>query len=185
MVRKRKAGTGKQKGNCFENDRAKELSLWITKGARIDIFERSSSSGAKATMHRKLGRDAFSSQAGDIASSDPLGEQLTKPIMIECKHYADMQYQNLLFGGKGGVVQFWHKLLEECDYYKKHPMLVCRQNNRPIILGVTLHVCEQLYLEDYLIAIYPKLNLGLLLWKDFLTNCDPSSLMNFVYEVRD
>ena len=182
--KKRKKGQGKKKGNNFENSRAKELSLWITKGERIDIFERSSSSGAKATMHRKLGRDAFSSQAGDIASSDPLGENLTKPIMIECKHYGDMNYLNLFFGGKGGVVQFWDKLLEECEYYKKYPMLVCRQNHRPILLGTNLHVTEQLNLHDFLFAVFPKKDLGFLLWSAFFENCDPNLLMNFVYEVR-
>ena len=179
-----KKGRGKQKGNCFENDRAKELSLWITGGERIDIFERSTSSGAKATIHKKQGREAFVSQAGDIASSEPLGENLTKYLMVECKHYRDMGYLNLFFGGKGGIVQFWDKLLQECADYKKHPMLVCRQNNRPIILGTTLHVVNQLDLHEYIFAIFPNKELGLMLWKDFLDNCKPEKLTNFIYEVN-
>ena len=178
-----KKGRGKQKGNSFENERAKELSKWITGGERIDIFERSTSSGAKATIHKKQGRDCFVSQAGDIASSDPIGEILTKYVMIECKHYADMGYLNLFFGGKGGVVQFWDKLLQECEEYNKQPMLICRQNNRPILLGTNMFVTMQLDLQPYLFALFPKRDLGLMYWSDFLEFVDPVKLNNFLYSL--
>ena len=62
-------GGGKPKGNGFENKIAKELSMWITKGERHDVFDRNPSSGAKATMHKKTG-NLYANQTGDIVSLD-------------------------------------------------------------------------------------------------------------------
>lgn len=75
---------GKGKGNSFEREMNRELSLWFTSGKRDDIFTRTNSSGGRFTMRRKAGKDT-ANQSGDCTFADPIGEPLIKLWSIEFK----------------------------------------------------------------------------------------------------
>lgn len=72
------------KGGTFENEIAKQLSLWFTDGQRDDIFGRSDGSGGRFTSRWKKGKTT-ASQSGDITFIDILGEPLIKIWNIEVK----------------------------------------------------------------------------------------------------
>lgn len=72
------------KGGTFENTICRELSLWISQGARDDLFCRTGGSGGRFTARRKSGKDT-ANQSGDITFNDIDGEALIAEWSIECK----------------------------------------------------------------------------------------------------
>lgn len=86
----------KDKGSDFERDICRKLSLWWTKGERDDIFWRTASSGALATIRKKNGKKTFG-QSGDIQATDPIGQPLIDLFSIELKRgYSTDTFTNLL-----------------------------------------------------------------------------------------
>lgn len=126
---------GKQKGAQFERDVCKDLSLWISKGKRKDLFWRSAMSGGRATLAKKKG-EKLKNQAGDITAIDPKGNILTNIFMVECKFYKSLNIEALIIKNKGKLIQFWDKAVLEANAYKKLPLLICKQNRLPALLCV-------------------------------------------------
>lgn len=114
----------KQKGSAYERQVCKQLSGWVTGGARSDVFWRSAMSGGRATI------TLASAQAGDISAVHPLGHVLTEKFIIECKHVRDLNIQGLFFYSKAGINDYWQKLLADCNKYGKLPMLIAKQNRQ-------------------------------------------------------
>ena len=84
---KKKATSKKSKankGSVFEREQCKLWSLWWTHGERNDVFWRSITSGAMATIRSKKGQTAFG-QYGDIQATDPIGQPLIDVCTIELK----------------------------------------------------------------------------------------------------
>ncbi len=79
-----KAGGGKQKGNAFEREICKMLSLWWSGNKRDDVFYRSQSSGGRATQRAKKGQTT-SNHYGDVAATDAEGLPFTKFVTVEIK----------------------------------------------------------------------------------------------------
>ncbi len=79
---------GKHKGNAFEREVCRKLSLWWTQdekdGPRSDIFWRTSNSGGRATCRTKKGQQTKNSH-GDICALDPIGQPLIDLITFEVK----------------------------------------------------------------------------------------------------
>lgn len=168
-------GGGKPKGNSFEGAVAKDLSLWFTDGERSDIFDRNSSSGAKATVYQKAGV-LYKDQAGDIVSVSREGYPLTNLFIIECKHHRDLNLIGLLFGTREGLPKFWKKLLQQCNDFSKLPMLVARQNNRKTLLCLDDEGVEILKCEELLVAEYVKLGMSTMYFDDLLHNVPSAKL---------
>lgn len=72
------------KGSAFERSFCKELSLWLTDGAKDDVFWRSSQSGGRATERAKKGLKTAGSY-GDIAATDPIGAPFLSWLTLELK----------------------------------------------------------------------------------------------------
>jgi hypothetical protein len=72
------------KGGSFENEIARQLSLWFTDGQRDEVFGRSDGSGSRFTSRWKKGKNTVN-QHGDIAAMDSIGEPLIKIWSIEAK----------------------------------------------------------------------------------------------------
>lgn len=174
-----KAGGGKAKGNQLENRVAKSLSLWLTEGRRPDVLERSPASGGKATSHRK--RQAFyGNVAGDLIAVSEEGWLLINRFIVEIKHRKDILVPSLIYRStnRDGLAGYWLKLSDECKEFKKLPMLVARQNNRPmltglcdegvLILGCQSIILGTIYFDDY--------NLNLMLYDLFIETASPSGL---------
>lgn len=126
-------GGGKRKGAEFERNVCKELSLWVTRGRRDDVFWRSAMSGGRATLAQQKGIDR-SRVAGDICAVSKEGYKLVNRYFIECKFVRDLRLASFLFASEGALQQFWLKCLKQSKDHKRTPMLVARQNGMPALL---------------------------------------------------
>jgi hypothetical protein len=131
----------KQKGNNFERDMSRKLSLWWTEGRRDDAIWRSASSGALSTVSR--GR--YAAQAGDFAATDDAAAPLFQRVVIEAKRgYNQMSIQDLLDTprvsmGKSQLYLILKKLYDEFRETRKIPLLLWKRDRREL-LTVTLTV---------------------------------------------
>lgn len=182
-MKKLKPGRSKQKGNSFENKIAKELSKWLTLGVRQDVLERSPASGGKATAHSKAGRN-FQTIAGDIIAVAEEGILLTNMFVIELKHQSaeSLCVDNLIFQtAQAGIVAYWEKLLGECKQYKKFPMLIFRQNSRPILIALCPYGIQMLECGKLVHAIIrrPYRSMNVIDFDTFLTKVSPSKISRY------
>lgn len=141
-----KPGGGKQKGSGFEREICKRLSLWVSDGVHDDLFWRSAMSGGRATVRFKKGVDTSSGQ-GDITAVTTEGNQLTDYSTIECKHYKSIGLDAHVYG-QGPLAGIWNKLQNETPKNKK-PILIFKENRRPILIGLSFNcpglVCLAVY----------------------------------------
>jgi hypothetical protein len=121
-------GGGKSKGNAFENLIGRKLSLWLTK--EEDGTQLISSRQSGGWKHRR------ERHAGDLAANGPVGERFREHFLVECKHHKKDLLWSLFYAGKHSVPDWWGKAVREANAAKLCPMLVCRQNARPIFVAL-------------------------------------------------
>lgn len=126
-------GGGKQKGAEFERVVCKDLSLWLSKGTREDLFWRSAMSGGRATLGMREGK-AHAASAGDVSAIHFLGAKFIEHFYVECKFYKDLQLKNVLFNGPSKLMTFWKDAAFEATVYKKLPLLIAKENHVPILV---------------------------------------------------
>ena len=129
----------KNKGSSFERKICKELSLWITNNNRNDILWRSINSGAFATSRNKAGLTT-EGQEGDIQSIDPLGQDFIDKFTIELKHYKDIQLINI-YKDTSIISKWWYKLIKQTQLLK-HPLLIIKQNNYPVLIATNKEIYD-------------------------------------------
>lgn len=125
-------GGSKQKGSAFEREIAEKLSRWVSNGEKEDCFWRSATSGGRATVARKRGR-LLQSQTGDLSAIHSLGEPFLNQFYLELKFYRDLNYTGIITG-KGYLIEFWNNTVKEAASYKKHPILIAKQNRVPTMV---------------------------------------------------
>lgn len=123
-----KAGGAHAKGADFERVLAKQLSHWVTAGARNDIFWRTPGSGSRATNITAL------AHGGDICATHELGRPFCQHVLIECKFYRKIDWRHLLMENRGDFFKFWLKLTTECRKTNQSPLLVLKENGRTVLL---------------------------------------------------
>ena len=57
------------------------------------------------------------------------------PYCIECKHYKDIQWNNLLTAKTTDLLQFWRQAVREAEVMKKKPLLIFRWNRSKDFVG--------------------------------------------------
>jgi hypothetical protein len=164
-----KSGGSKAKGSAFERLICKRLSLWLSNNQSDDLLWRTSLSGGRATigLNKDIKRSA---QAGDIGAISAKGEAFTSRYIVECKHYKDLQIPSAVFGSTGHFVDFWQRLIVDAGKFEKKPMLIAKQNNRPIIICVDHMGFVDLFdVDDYEVdqIIFNVKNLGAVHLFDF------------------
>lgn len=130
-------GAGKSKGNAFELEICKKLSLWVSDGLRRDIFVRSTLSGGVATQKSGDG-DAFHAMAGDISSILPQGSPLLSKVFIECKHIKNAELLAFFLKDSGMTARFWVKAAKQSEAWGKDLWLIVKQNHTNTLL-ITKH----------------------------------------------
>jgi len=123
----------KDKGSSFERTICKQLSLLVTNGERTDVFWRSALSGGRATLQFDQGI-INQAQAGDISAISKEGMWLIDNYQIECKHYKDLEFASGFLSNTGAVYGFWQSLVKDATRRGKKPLLIAKQNNRPIVM---------------------------------------------------
>lgn len=167
-----RAGGGKQKGSQFEREVCVQLSKWITDGEREDVYWRSAMSGGRATVAHRKGKH-HSTQVGDISCIHPAGHKFSEAFAIECKFYADLNYQGLLTG-KGKLLDFWKEIKKQSRDHNKHPFLVARQNRMQTMICVDIAGRQKLdlrYKDILLVSV--RHNMHIIEAERFFKVCKP------------
>jgi len=119
---------GKVKGNVFENWTCKGLSKWLTGTSDTTQLIPSRLSGGW--------KDAAARHAGDLAANGPTGEEFRQRFVVECKHRKTDIWWHLLNTPGENIQGWWAKLCGEAEPFKLQPMLVVRQNFKPVMVGL-------------------------------------------------
>jgi len=90
-------------------------------------------SGGRATI--ELRKDVLNlTQAGDISSIDITSHWLIRDYLIECKHYADLNFTSSFLSKTGNLYTFWKRAVNDSLPRNKSPLLIAKQNNRPTVM---------------------------------------------------
>lgn len=174
-----RSGGGKGKGSDFERLIGTQLSKWMSNGEHSDWYWRSASSGSHFTTNAK----ASKYMAGDIAPVDPRGAPLLDVFTIECKHYKDLELDSAVYRPNAAILAFWEQSQRDALKAKKRPMLVARQNSRPILLGLRIHTFQHIRTASGAVrGAFPRAiffvreQLAVCDWKSFLEAVNPDIL---------
>jgi hypothetical protein len=142
VVLKKKKKSHLGKGNYFEWEIARSLSLWLTEGVDKTQLVRSVQSGGNIVL-----RNAAFNQVGDIAPNGPAGDIFRSHFGVECKNHGNDPDWWHSITNKNWVVQiYWDKIVEECKPFGLSPLLIFRRDCRPTVvileLGLATLVCE-------------------------------------------
>ena len=69
------------------------------------------------------------------------------PYCIECKHYKDIQWNNLLTAKTTDLLQFWRQAEREAEGMKKKPLLIFRWNRSKDFIGWNDDIVVDHYVE--------------------------------------
>lgn len=153
---------GKGKGNAFEWDTARKLSLWVTNGADKTQFIRSVMSGGHFAL-----RQAAENQVGDLAPNGPSGEAFRKVFGIECKCYKTDPNWWHAFTYKDWMVEgWWKKINEECFPHKLTPLLIMQRSAHPCVVMLDTSLCLKMH-EPMLII--PRLKVAVITLQNFFS----------------
>ncbi len=140
---------GKGKGSAFEREICKQLSLWWTKGKRDDVFWRSTTSGARATVRNRKGQKTFG-QYGDVQATDPIGQPLLDVCTIELKRgYTKDTIANILDAPKKAIKQMYEKFIDQAtkDYKKAGSifwMLIVKRDRKESVVYISMKFYRKL-----------------------------------------
>ena len=69
------------------------------------------------------------------------------PYCIECKHYKDIQWNNLLTAKTTDLLNFWRQAVREAEVMRKEPLLIFRWNRSKDFVGWSDDVKVDHYVE--------------------------------------
>lgn len=127
-----RAGGGKQKGSGFERELCSKLSLWLTKGARADIFSRNVGSGSRFTVALKKGREL--AHGGDLMPAHELAFAFMNRFLIEAKFYRDLQIAAYFFLRGKFLTDIIEKTAEQANAVNKDYLIIAKQNHMPPVV---------------------------------------------------
>lgn len=187
-----------QKGGQFEREICVQLSLWWSDGELDDVFWRSSTSGARATVRHRKGKTTFG-QYGDIQAVRPEGMDLTNFCTIECKRgYSDSTFADLI--ETPDKQNKWLEFFEQARIERRtakvpYYLLIVKRDRKPAVIFMEAELFNKLIptnvpnLKKTLryvrinIPIYPLYVVGLPL-SEFFSNIKPSTIKQLCHQNR-
>lgn len=140
VKRKLKPGMGKGKGNGFESQIAKKLSVAL---APLN-FMRSPGSGARVggknfeKFGEMFGEEALAIFVADVVPINEKKERLKFRHSIECKFYKTPDSFTHLAAGTANIYKWFEESVEDAKKTDKNPILIFKWNNTPIFVAVNL-----------------------------------------------
>ena len=172
------------KGSGFEREFCKQLSRWWTDGERTDIFWRSTTSGARATVRAQKGLTTANS-CGDICAIDPIGHDLIELISIELKrgYSGTLTLQDMIDSSQKepSLLKFWKQAERDRRVGKrKYSWLIFKRDRRKACIVFGREFWELLmntvgYATGYLVCgvSTPGVRLYIMRLDEFLDWIDP------------
>lgn len=121
------------KGGDWELHLSKQLSLWVSRGERRDLFCRNITSGAFYTAAMRAGRDP--GIPGDImaATDDPRAHAFLRKWMVEAKHWRSLNFQAAMWKSNGDFYAAMTKAESQAQTAGRHCLMIAKQNYQPAI----------------------------------------------------
>ena len=159
------SGKSNAKGSSFERLICRRLTEWITGKPIPEIFWRSATSGAKATVDRKAGRD--SNMGGDIVAIDPAGQPFIDRYSVECKNRKSYGRLENVIAGKGELLEWWVQCARDAELAEKIPLLIYKAKGTPVYIAHPMCVG---FAEPRLVFTCTGYNegVGIVLFEDWL-----------------
>ena len=114
-------------------------------------------SGGRATIIRARGET--NRQAGDICAVAPEGHVLTDRYFFELKHYRNIKLESFILSNRGPIAGWWKQACKQAKEHGREPVLICKQNNMPIIVITQPH---SMFDQKPVARLGWKCNIGLL-----------------------
>lgn len=122
----------KCKGSSFERWVSKELSLWISKGERQDLFWRTHSSGSLGTISK------MRTEYGDIMAIHEDGKTFMQEWNIECRHGKVLNVKDLLYAGvkkkkSSSIIQFIEEGRTNARLSRRKPLWIFKEQGGSVL----------------------------------------------------
>lgn len=143
----------KNKGNSFERQIAKQLSLFLSKGERDDLVWRNTSSGARFTNRFKKGMQT-ENQSGDISYTHELSIPFFTKFNVECKAYQDIKLWSIIeqTSKSDDLFNFLKQTIRDAEASNKSPILIAKQNNKKVLIFIEKKYADYLKI-NYLLLV--------------------------------
>jgi len=145
-------GNRAAKGGAFERWFCKALSLWWSQdlaAPRDDLFWRTSTSGARATVRARRGL-ATAGHCGDVCATDAAGAPLTRLVTIELKRgYNGSTVADLLDRPPGAAAQTYERWFSQAEAARAAAeafswLLIVRRDRREPLAFLPLELAKAL-----------------------------------------
>ena len=174
----------KAKGNNFERDMSRLLSLWWTDGKRDDAIWRSASSGALTTV----GKGRYLAHTGDFAATDAEAAPLFDRVIIEAKRgYNRYSVQDLLDVPesslqKNPVWEMFDKLGEACFRQRKIGLLLWKRDRRKLLaFCIDTRHCFSFHETERLGFLGPNATwTSVMIWEKFSTTVSAGQIRSLL-----
>lgn len=122
--------SGPRKGSTFERTICRQLSRWVSNGARDDLFWRNVISGGQFTFAARKGKAV--GVPGDLRATDPQGFEFLSLFMVECKHHKSIHLEQYLFdrAGTSPLAKIIEHARAEAAGAGLEYLLIAKQNQR-------------------------------------------------------
>lgn len=167
-----RTGGGAAKGAEFERVVCKQLSHWLSRGVRDDLFWRTAMSGGRATMQIRRGK-INRSQCGDVGAIDAQGERLTNRVFIDTKCHRDVNLWSMVYGidlfsSAKMLSCIWPVVQKEAREAGRLPMLVLKQNRQSTFVFLNEAGLLLFRLDEHYCAEFPHSDAWMVSWEKFL-----------------
>lgn len=154
-----KPGGGQAKGAAFERECCLALSLWVSGGARTDLFVRNVMSGGRFTI--ALARREDHGVPGDLMAGHPAANLFTKTFLVECKSYFNLDWPGFLHNRDKCFLSNVIRLCKsQADATRLRYLVIAKQNRQPPMVITTPQVGDLLLAHSIASLDYHSLHSG-------------------------
>lgn len=122
------------KGAQFEREICRQLTKWATGKPKPELFWRTATSGAKATMEIQAGRTTH--MGGDLGALHPMVFWVTDAFNFECKNRASFGVLPHFLLHNTKLFSWWAQCVADAEANNKIPWMVFKEKNSSVFTAV-------------------------------------------------
>ena len=141
----------KQKGNNYEREISRKLSIWFSEEKYDDVFWRTSGSGSRSTVNLKNNKITHN-EAGDLSYKRIEGKNFIDFFLVECKVGYSPTILDVVNGkspSKNKLVNWFNKAYRECtDNNRIEPLVIFKGDRKRDCVVIRGSFYNQLVKKD-------------------------------------
>lgn len=112
---------GRAKGQDFEREAARKISLWISDNKDKDLLWRSAGSGGRAASGHGI-------EYGDLSvhKFDPIAVEFIKNFCVELKRWKEVNPAKMMYNPHDDLLKEWLKNYRVADKFNVNPLLIVK-----------------------------------------------------------